>query len=55
MALFLQDLLTVLYKVSLKFQEDNSVVADISICIKTTASRIKSLEKKHVNIILVSV
>ena len=55
MALFLQDLFTVLHKVSLKFQEFNSVVADISLCIKTIASRIRSLEKRYVNIILVSV
>ena len=55
MALFLQDLLTILHKVSLKLQEDNSVVTDISVCIKTTASRIRSLEKRYVNIILVSI
>ena len=55
MALFLQDLLTVIHKVSLKFQEDNSVVADISVFIKTMASRIMSLEKRYVNTILVSV
>ena len=36
MALFLQDILTALHKVSLKFQQDGSVVADISLCIKTT-------------------
>lgn len=36
MALFLQDVLTVLHKVSLKFQEEGSVVADISVCIKNS-------------------
>ena len=36
MALFLEDLLTVLQKVSLKFQEEGLVVADISLTIKTT-------------------
>ena len=45
MALFLQDILTTLHKVSLKFQEENSVVADISLCIKTTITRLKALEK----------
>ena len=45
MALFLQDLLTVLHKVSLKFQEDNSVVADVSLSFKTALLRIRSLEK----------
>ena len=45
MALFLQDVLTTLHKVSLKFQEENSVVADISLCIKTTITRLKALEK----------
>lgn len=42
MALFLEDLLTVLQKVSLKFQEEGSVAADISLTIKTTITRIKS-------------
>ena len=44
MALFLQDILTALHKVSLEFQQDSSVVADISLCIKTTLARIQSLE-----------
>ena len=48
MALFLQDVLTVLHKVSLKFQEEKSVVADISVCIKTIISRIKALEKRYI-------
>ena len=48
MVLFLQDVLTVLHKVSLKFQEEKSVVADISVCIKTTISRIKALEKRYI-------
>ena len=46
MALFLQDVLTVLQKVSLIFQEANAVVADISLCIKTVVSRLKSLERR---------
>ena len=46
MALFLQDILTALHKVSLKVQQDGSVVADISLCIKTTLARIKSLEDR---------
>ena len=48
MALFLQDLLTVLYKGSLKFQEGNSVVSEVSLCIKTSLARIRSLEKMYV-------
>ena len=46
MALFHQDVLTVLHKVSLKFQEEKSVVADIAVCINTIISRIKALEKR---------
>ena len=42
MALFLEDLLTVLQKVSLKFQEEGSVAADVSLTIKTTVARLKS-------------
>ena len=42
MALFLEDLMTVLHKVSLKFQEEGSVVADVSLTIKTTVAQIKS-------------
>lgn len=42
MALFLQDILTVLHKVSTKFQEEGSVVADVSLTVKTTLSRINS-------------
>ena len=45
-ALFLQDLLTVLHKVSLKFQEKHAVAADVSLTIKTVLTRIKTLEKK---------
>ena len=47
MALFLKDILTVLQKVSLKFQEANSVVADVSLCIKTALIRIRALEKRY--------
>ena len=43
----MQDLLAILHKVSLKFQEANSVVADVSLCIKTVVSRIQSLEKRY--------
>ena len=37
--LFLQDVLFVLKKVSLKFQEENSIVADMSPCMKTTITQ----------------
>ena len=47
MALFLQDILTILNKVSLKFQEENSVVADVSVSVKTTIARIKSLANRY--------
>ena len=43
-ALLLQDLLTVLHKVSLNLQKDGSVVADGSLYIKTIQTRIRSLE-----------
>ena len=43
MALHMQDILTVLHKVSLKFQEEGSVVSDVSLSIKTAIGRIKSL------------
>ena len=42
MALFLQDILTVLHKVSLKFQKHGSIVAEVSLCINTT---IKTLQQ----------
>ena len=42
MALLLDDLLTILHKVSLKFQEEGSVVADVSLTIKTAVAWIKS-------------
>ena len=48
MALFLQDVLTVLQKVSLKFQEKGSVVADVSLTIKTTFKRIESFITNNV-------
>ena len=41
MALFLQDILTVLHKVSLKFQKYGSIVAEVSLCINTA---IKTLQ-----------
>ena len=46
MALFLQDILLVLHKVSLKFQEEGSVVADVSLTIKTALTRIKALSTR---------
>ena len=46
MALFLQDILTALHKVSLIFQQDGSVEADISLSIKTVLARIESLEDR---------
>ena len=42
MALFLQDILTVLLKVSLKFQKHGSIVAEVSLCINTA---IKTLQQ----------
>ena len=46
MTLSIQDLLTVLHKVSLKFEEDGFAVADVSVCFKTTLTRIWALEKR---------
>ena len=43
MALFLKDVLDVLHKVSLKFWEEGSVVADVSITIRTAVTWVKSL------------
>ena len=42
MALFLQDILTVLHKVSLKFQKHGSIVVEVSLCINTA---IKTLQR----------
>ena len=47
MALFLGDVLTVLHKVSLKFQEEGSVVADVSLTIGTMLTRIKSFKDRY--------
>ena len=41
-ALFLKDVLTVLHKVSLKFQEEGSVVADVSLTMNTALKCIES-------------
>ena len=46
MALFLQDVLFVLKKVSLKFQEENSVVADMALSIKTTTAQLNVMRSK---------
>ena len=46
MALFLGYVLTLLHKVSLKFQEESSVVADVSLTIKTMLARIKSFARR---------
>lgn len=46
MVLFLQDVLFVLKKVSLKFQEENSVAADISLTIKSTITQLQTLKSK---------
>ena len=43
MAILLNDILTVLHKVSLKFQEEGSVVADVSLTVKTTLKHLQSL------------
>ena len=44
MSLFLQDLLTILHKVSLKFQQDGSVVSEVAFCIHTA---IKTIQRFH--------
>ena len=44
MSLFLQDLLTILHKVSLKFQQDGSVVSEVAFCINTA---IKTIQRFH--------
>ena len=46
MALFLQDVLFILKKVSLKFQEENSVVADVFLTIRTTIRQLEALNFK---------
>ena len=46
MVFFLQDVLFVLKKVSLKFQEENSVAADISLSIKSTITQLQTLKSK---------
>ena len=46
MALLLQDILFVLKKVSLKFQEENSVVADMALAIKTTISQLQLFKSR---------
>ena len=46
MALFLQDVLFILKKVSLKFQEENSVVADVFLTIRTTIRQLEALKFK---------
>ena len=46
MALFLQDVLFVLKKVSLKFQEENLVVADMALSIKTTIAQLNAMRSK---------
>ena len=44
MSLFLQDVLTILHKVSLKFQQEGSIVAEVSLSIKTAMKAIKWLK-----------
>ena len=46
MALFLQDALFILKKVSLKFQEENSLVLDMAVAIRTTISQLQVLKSK---------
>ena len=46
MALFLQDVLFILKKVSLKFQEENSLVVDMALAIKTTISQLQVLKSE---------
>ena len=45
-ALFLQNVLFVLKKVSLKFQEENSVVADMALSIKTAIAQLNAMRSK---------
>ena len=44
MSLFLQDVLTILHKVSLKFQQEGSIVAEVSLSINTAMKAVKQLE-----------
>ena len=46
MSLFLKDVLTILARVSKKFQEDRSVVADVSLTIKSTMRALELLSTK---------
>ena len=46
MALFLQDVLFILKKVSLKFQEESSLVLGMALAIKTTISQLQILKSK---------
>ena len=46
MALFLKDVLTILARVSKKFQEEGSVVADVSLTIKSTVRALELLSTK---------
>ena len=46
MALFMQDVLFVLKKVSLKFQEENSVVAEVALNIMTTIVKLNAMRSK---------
>ena len=46
MALFLKDVLTILARVSKKFQEEGSVVADVSLAIKSTVRALELLSTK---------
>ena len=46
MALFMQDVLFVLKKVSLKFQEENSVVAEGALSIKNTNAQLNAMRSK---------
>ena len=46
MALLIQDVLFVLKKVSLKFQEENSVVAEVVLTIKITIAQLNAMISK---------
>ena len=46
MALFLKDVLTILARVSKKFQEEGSIVADVSLTIKSTVRALELLSTK---------
>ena len=47
MALFLDDILTVLQKVSMKFQEEGSVVADVSLTMRLLKDQLLAQQQER--------